>query len=564
MKKIVPLFLFFLLISCTSKKYDETNHKGSGTPENKIQSEQQQDDSEKITVAYKNNLVSMYSFSEKQKTKLFGTNGEYKDLSICAKIKIPQDAEQQANGTAVKFYLFKQHPNDEIQNSEIFSTVRIPKSFAGQTVKIGICISQVPTGFALESSCGASLSSMSIEKKCIGWNYEDGIIKYSFGVSGGTLYDDFANVDFSDGENCFSSEACTTISLLYQNTDSENMLSKVDMRVAKESVLVRHINNQKKTVIPAAAFANPFSTISLDDISSVAGIIMEENDSAKKTAQPLTCDPGLIIDWNPKKWRNPDYEIFTWEQFPNILIFDTKDYTVQDKIFKRLAFYAEKKGFRGTLAPDELIKDLHAFNAFDYRPKVIADFFNKASAENFPLNEYELLLKDIMLQNGLLTKGEAGTVKPGEGAVISISRELPNYLRWQFINHEGFHGIYFTHKEFLHEVGRVYNSIDPKSLEFIRTYYTISPELNYDIEDTDLVQNELMAYTLQNSLDKVDDYYLNLANRQHVLEKAKPLSDYVKKTKASGFVEIAKELDKFVNENYGLNAGRVYLLSRHK
>ena len=73
-----------------------------------------------------------------------------------------------------------------------------------------------------------------------------------------------------------------------------------------------------------------------------------------------------------------------------------------------------------------------------------------------------------------------------------------------------------------------------------------------------------MAYTLQNSLDKVDDYYLNLANRQHVLEKAKPLSDYVKKTKASGFVEIAKELDKFVNENYGLNAGRVYLLSRHK
>ena len=75
-----------------------------------------------------------------------------------------------------------------------------------------------------------------------------------------------------------------------------------------------------------------------------------------------------------------------WKQFTEILIDDYKDYKVQDDMLKRLAFFVEKEGYRGRLAKDSEIKNLHGFNAHDYRGESLAAFFTLAAKENFPLN----------------------------------------------------------------------------------------------------------------------------------------------------------------------------------
>jgi hypothetical protein len=100
---------------------------------------------------------------------------------------------------------------------------------------------------------------------------------------------------------------------------------------------------------------------------------------------PLAADPGMVLAWPEEAWRDRRYEVFRWENFPSLLIFDTADYAVQDRLLKRLAFFTEKTGFRGRLAPDDEIADLHGWNAHDYRAEDLAHFFQAARETNFPL-----------------------------------------------------------------------------------------------------------------------------------------------------------------------------------
>ncbi|MDR0409910.1 MAG: hypothetical protein LBH18_05890, partial [Spirochaetaceae bacterium] len=113
---------------------------------------------------------------------------------------------------------------------------------------------------------------------------------------------------------------------------------------------------------------------------------------------PVIADTGFILKYPQDKWRNESYEIFFWESFPNILIFDTASYAVQDKLFKRLAFFAEKKGFKGRLARDEEIADLHGWNAHDYNAETLARFFDMAEKDAFPLLDEEIALREILIK----------------------------------------------------------------------------------------------------------------------------------------------------------------------
>ena len=93
-------------------------------------------------------------------------------------------------------------------------------------------------------------------------------------------------------------------------------------------------------------------------------------------------------------------------------------------------------------------------------------------------------------------------------------------------------------------------------------YYRVSPELDYDTADLYLMHNELMAYTVQSRLSNVRQYYKNLAGRAHVQKAIPELANYVLSTNAEGFYDIARQIDDFVSENYALNAGRVYQITR--
>jgi hypothetical protein len=220
-------------------------------------------------------------------------------------------------------------------------------------------------------------------------------------------------------------------------------------------------------------------------------------------AEPLPADPGIVLAYPPERWRDPRWEIFRWDRFPEILIFDTADYQVQDRLFKRLAFFVEKAGFRGRLAPDREIAGLHGWNAHDYRAEDLAAFFELARQSGFPLLPEDRELEGILLRGGILRR-EGGAIRAGKGAVISISRQSGDSLRSLFMAHEGFHGLFFIDRDFRDWSRRRWENLPPAARRFLLSYFGYQA---YDVNDEYLMVNEFMAHLMQQSVSRASRYF---------------------------------------------------------
>jgi hypothetical protein len=277
---------------------------------------------------------------------------------------------------------------------------------------------------------------------------------------------------------------------------------------------------------------------------------------------PVTADPGFILKYPPDEWRNKDFEIFFWESFPNILIFDTASYAAQDKFFKRIAFFAEKKGFKGRLARDEEIAELHGWNAHDYNAETLANFFNGAKKTSFPLLEEEILLREILLKNNII-KSDGDNFVPGNGAVISISRESPEYLRLTFMTHEAFHGIFFIDADFREFCKQRWDNLNRTAKHFITSYFDFQ---QYDIKDSYLVLNEFMAHCLQQGVSASGKYFgetlaVRLSERSPWRMAALPPRDENTGNWpiiAETFRAEAAAFSEYAAAHWGLAAGRVW------
>jgi hypothetical protein len=280
---------------------------------------------------------------------------------------------------------------------------------------------------------------------------------------------------------------------------------------------------------------------------------------------PLEADPGLILEWPSENWRNAGYEIFRWPQFPSILIFDTADYTVQDRLLKRLAFFTEKAGFRGRLASDAEIAELHGWNAHDYRAEDLARFFEAARKANFPLLDEERRLERILNAEGIIHMESNGAITAGEGAVISISRESAPYLRGMFMAHEAFHGIFFIDEDFRAFSRSRWEGLDSTAKRFITSYFDYQ---HYDIKDNYLMVNEFMAHVLQQPVSQVKRYFgETLPARLETSpwrRSALPEKDSASNTwpaLAESFTAEAEAFSAYVNRRWGLAAGRVRMIA---
>jgi hypothetical protein len=273
---------------------------------------------------------------------------------------------------------------------------------------------------------------------------------------------------------------------------------------------------------------------------------------------PLPADPWVILNYPREAWRDPRCEVFRWDRFPEILIFDTASYGVQDRFFKRLAFFVEKAGFRGRLAQDREIAALHGWNAHDYRAEALAEFFELARRSSFPLLPEERELEGLLLKAGLL-RLEGGEIRSGKGALLSISRESPAYLRNRFMVHEGFHGLYFTDREFRDWSRRRWENFPPGPRDFIRAVFESQ---SYDTEDGDLMVNEFMAYLLQQGLPEAPAYFgealagrIAASWRRGVLPPGR--GPYWPEL-GRAFGDEAAAFSAYAEERWGLSAGRVW------
>ncbi|MDR2536413.1 MAG: hypothetical protein LBD29_10335 [Treponema sp.] len=280
--------------------------------------------------------------------------------------------------------------------------------------------------------------------------------------------------------------------------------------------------------------------------------------------EPIPADPRVILNYSQQNWRDKRYELFRWDVFPLILIFDVIDYQIQDRLFKRLAFFVEKAGYRGKLATNEEMADLHGWNAHDYRAEDLAVFFETARQTQFRLNWEEGELANILLDAGIIHQNSAGEFSPGTGAIVSISRESPDYLRTRFMVHEGFHGIFFVDEDFQEFSRRRFENFPASIKRFIISFFDYQ---HYDIKNEYLVINEFMAHVLQQSVSQAGEYFgktiasrIDASSWRRTVLPPKDEATGSWPDIAKAFQAEAAAFSAYVNQRWGLAAGRVWKL----
>ncbi|MDR2803276.1 MAG: hypothetical protein LBB22_03175 [Treponema sp.] len=327
-------------------------------------------------------------------------------------------------------------------------------------------------------------------------------------------------------------------------------------------------NDYNSLTIPAAFLISGEETVQINGYADTAIVKMDSGDEfgaeTRDTGkfEPITADPGFVLLYPKEAWRGEEFEIFRWESFPNILIFDTSSYDFQDKLFKRIAFFAEKKGFKGRLASDDEIAELHGWNAHDYNAETLARFFDGAEKSSFPLNAEELALRSILIESNIIKKID-GNFTGGGGAVISISRESEGYLRALFMTHEAFHGIFFIDADFREFCKQRWDNLDNAAKRFITSYFDFQ---QYDINDSFLVLNEFMAHCLQQGVSASGKYFgENLANRMYEKSPWRRATMPPRDEAAGNWPGLAESfkretiaLSDYAMKRWGLAAGRVW------
>ncbi|MBN2511073.1 MAG: hypothetical protein JXB03_12410 [Spirochaetales bacterium] len=252
-------------------------------------------------------------------------------------------------------------------------------------------------------------------------------------------------------------------------------------------------------------------------------------------------DLGMLIA--PKEQMTDDYRVYRWTDFPDILLIDTLSYQVQSALFRRLAFFVEKRGYAGRILSDAELEGLHGWNAHDYRAFDLANFFNLAKKEAHVLNTYELQLATVLLEAGIINEKD-GFYEPVKGGILSVSRESSDYLRELFLAHEGYHGIFFSEKDFEDYVLDLYNRLDREFLNFWKLFLGWK---GYDTGNEYLMANEVQAYLLQLPLNRIDAYY----------------KDYIIPGMMEKFPDTADDLEPFIDKEYSLFYDTAFLLHNH-
>lgn len=434
----------------------------------------------------------------------------------------------------------------------------------------------LPKGFFISSDYDCKIMAACAVPSEMGFDINYEVPFYGFAGNGGYL--DFSNntIDFSGASLVFPVENTSVSSMpefaitLDQTKENKSTLENkvlINFTLGGEKFSLKNVKTDSQIIIPSSALKSPFSraeiTQNSDHISSfILRATYNQPNSEGQVLIPVRTDPGLILNYNKSAWRTLDYEIFEWDRFERILFFDTRNYNIQDNFFKRMAYFVEKEGYKGTLLTDEQLQGKHGYNAHDYSAVSMANFFNKALQENFTLNKEEEILKKILLENDLIEFD--GTVFiPNEGGIVSISQESAPYLRSTFLAHEGWHTLFFKDEEFRNFTSAVYYTMDQTSIQFLKDYFKSQPGLGYDQNDDYLMHNEFMAYIMQQNIKEVSKYFVHLANRGSVIKYTPKLAAYVRNTEGKTFEDAALALNDFVFDKYQIIGGNITLISKN-
>jgi hypothetical protein len=434
----------------------------------------------------------------------------------------------------------------------------------------------IPKGFFIRASVRTYISKAALLPSPVGFDLSGEIPFYGFPYNGGKI--DFTNssFDFTGAAMVFPTRNSSSASMpLYKVKLSreQELLSTLEKGMyaecnfGGERISIKNTKAAEEILIPSAALKAPFSRMEISTNSSIIKSLTlnyVENTEANKgyVLSPVKTDPGLILNYKMDNWRCDDYELYEWDRYPKILFFDTKTLDIQSKFFTRLAFFVEKAGYKGRILSDEELEGKHGYNAHDYKAEDLARFFNTALDKNVKLNYYEMLLKEILIYNGLFT-ANGKYVKANDGGLVSISRETKEWSRQNLFSHEGWHMQFFRDEEFRNYVTAVFHTCDQNTKDFLIDYFRSQPSLGYDTNDDYLMYNEFMAYIMEQRTSVVAENFVKKANWESVIKFTPELAAYIRNTEGRGFEDISNALNSFVFDKYGIIAGNICLVSRN-
>jgi hypothetical protein len=270
-------------------------------------------------------------------------------------------------------------------------------------------------------------------------------------------------------------------------------------------------------------------------------------------SSPVPADLQQVLAAPETQWRDPVEEVYRWESFPDILIIDTASFSIQDRMFTRLAYFTEKKGFRGRLLTNAELDGRHGWNAHDYGAEALSAFFNAAAAAGFPMNPEEIALRALAVDECILRE-ESGRFLPAKGGVLALCRSSSAIERRLLLAHESFHGIFFSSEEYRQFCFTLWDSLPTSDRAFYRAFLD---SLGYDAADRYLVVNEFQAYLMQQPLDYAASYFERFMKR--FAEEGSPRA-----ITAQRLLQSARALDQFLRNAFGISAGGTILASLGK
>jgi len=221
--------------------------------------------------------------------------------------------------------------------------------------------------------------------------------------------------------------------------------------------------------------------------------------------QAIPIEMSELLHYPRDSWRRDDFELFSWSLYPEILWIDSRDYATQAAMFKRMAFFIEKRGVLGRLLSDEELSGLHGWNAHNYRGEGLAAFFNAVEREDFPINELEETVRDIVADHGIIRRGDGESWVAGSGGILAISQESYPELRRLLLSHESMHGVFYWEQTFRTAVERYWNdALSERERAYWRSFFAW---MGYSPEDEYLMVNEFQAYLLQQDESAVRWYF---------------------------------------------------------
>lgn len=242
----------------------------------------------------------------------------------------------------------------------------------------------------------------------------------------------------------------------------------------------------------------------------------------------------LVWKQDNNAYYHPEFMMFRWQSYSDVLVFSFESRKVQAKYLKRLAFFTEKTDTRGTIARLKDISHRQGWGAHDYRAEDLAEFFNlvkeynRQRLEPIVLTPEEELLLDILLETGVIIVQDQLNNEE-HAPIYAINKEAPysaivSYVRTDrpslqrtLLFHELLHTIYFRDqlvRETVHKLWLSMTSYQQKIWKAFLKHNGYSPDYNY------LVENELFAYLLQRPVSDLSWYVPS-----RILPEAKKIID---------------------------------------